>query len=100
MNIVLLAENSNKVLDDILTVVILVLFVLFLVGYKLLEKRRLNAPKKEVVTTPKVETPRVRKQIKLEDIKDEDMMVACLIATIDYANEIKEDVHLVSVREL
>ena len=34
------------------------------------------------------------------DIKDEDMMVAVLVASIDYQNEIKKDVRLVSVKEL
>ena len=34
------------------------------------------------------------------DIKDEDMMVAVLVASIDYQNEIKKDVRLVNVKEL
>lgn len=33
-------------------------------------------------------------------IKDEDMMVAALIATIDYANETKKDVRLVSIKQI
>lgn len=33
-------------------------------------------------------------------IKDDDMMAACLIATIDYRNEIKKDVRVVSIKEL
>ena len=49
---------------------------------------------------PVVSAQQPRPSIKLEDIKDDDMMAAVLVATIDYANEIKEDVHLVSVREL
>jgi len=35
-----------------------------------------------------------------EEIKDEDMMIAVLIASIDYQNEIKKDVRLVSVKEV
>ena len=32
------------------------------------------------------------------DVNDEDMMAAILVATIDYRNEVKEDVKVVSVR--
>lgn len=34
------------------------------------------------------------------NITDDDMMAAVLVATIDYRNEIKEDVRLVDVREI
>lgn len=34
------------------------------------------------------------------DINNEDMMAAVLVATIDYQNEIKQDVKLVNVREI
>ena len=37
---------------------------------------------------------------KMTDINDEDMMVAALIATIDYANETKKDVRLVSIKQI
>ena len=37
---------------------------------------------------------------KMTDITDEDMMVAALIATIDYANETKKDVRLVSIKQI
>ena len=39
-------------------------------------------------------------QIKLEDITDEDMMAAVLVATIDYHEETQQDVKVVSVREI
>lgn len=42
----------------------------------------------------------VRQAIKLEDITDDDMMAAALVASIDYHNEIKEDVRVVSIREI
>ena len=38
--------------------------------------------------------------LKLEDIKDEDMMVAALVATIDYHEETKEDVRVVSIKQI
>ena len=84
---------------------ILVVFVILIVItliISLMAKLKLNDNKAEVKQVAKpVEQPVVtRKTTKLEDIKDDDMMAAVLVATIDYANEIKEDVHLVSVREL
>lgn len=38
--------------------------------------------------------------LKIEDIKDEDMMVAALVATIDYHEETKEDVRVVSIKQI
>ena len=34
------------------------------------------------------------------NVEDEDMMAAILVATIDYRNEVKEDVKVISVREV
>lgn len=44
--------------------------------------------------------PVARPAIKMSDIKDEDMMVAALVATIDYHEEVKEDVKVVSIKEI
>lgn len=55
------------------------------------KKEELPAVKKAVVSKP---------TLKLEDIKDEDMMVAALVATIEYHNETKKDVHVVSIKEI
>lgn len=43
--------------------------------------------------SPQVVEP--KKKLKLEDITDDDMMAAALVASIDYHNEIKEDVRVV-----
>lgn len=53
----------------------------------------------ESVTEQVVETKKT-KPFTLEDIKDEDMMVAALIATIDYADETKSDVRLISIKQI
>ena len=42
----------------------------------------------------------VQKLFELPDIKDEDMMVAALVASIDYYDEIKKDVRVTSVKEI
>jgi glutaconyl-CoA/methylmalonyl-CoA decarboxylase subunit delta len=36
----------------------------------------------------------------ISQIKDEDMMVAALVASIDYYEEIKKDVRVISVKEI
>lgn len=36
----------------------------------------------------------------MENIKDEDMMAAALVATIDYHNEIKKDVRVTNIKEI
>ena len=48
----------------------------------------------EVIETPKAPV------VKSTEIKDEDMMVAALIATIDFNNETKEDARLVSIKQI
>lgn len=59
------------------------------------------APKANKTENKKEDKPVVQKQqIKLEDIKDEDMMVAVLVASIDYHEETQQDVRVVSVKEL
>lgn len=50
------------------------------------------------IMTPVKKT--VQKPLELSDIKDEDMMVAALVASIDYYEEIKKDVRVVSIREI
>ena len=52
--------------------------------------------KKEVIKEIKEE----RKVAKNLNIEDDDMMVAVLIASIDYQNEIKQDVRLTNVRRI
>ncbi len=60
-------------------------------------------PKKKEVVQEEVASPVTYTQptsLKLEDIKDEDMMVAALVASIDYHEEIKEDVRVVSIKQI
>ena len=81
--------------------VVFVILILITLIIALMAKLKITDKKEVKQVVKPVEQPVVtRKTTKLEDIKDDDMMAAVLVATIDYANEIKEDVHLVSVREL
>ena len=51
---------------------------------------------------PQVKQPVVQQQkaFTMDDIKDEDMMVAALVATIEYHNETNEDVRVVSIKQI
>jgi Na+-transporting methylmalonyl-CoA/oxaloacetate decarboxylase gamma subunit len=40
------------------------------------------------------------KPFELSDIKDEDMMVAALVASIDYFEETKENIRVISIKEI
>ena len=77
----------------------LVLLCLIVSAFKYLPKKE---EKKETVVKsqpqPIVSAP--QKAFTMDDIKDEDMMVAALVATIDYYNETKEDVRVVSVKQI
>lgn len=54
--------------------------------------------KKVVTAKPVVSAP--QKAFTIEDITDEDMMAAALVATIDYHNETGENVRVVSVKRI
>ena len=56
--------------------------------------------KKEPVSKPQPVVSTPQKAFTMEDIKDEDMMVAALVATIDYHNETNEDVRVVSIKQI
>ncbi len=62
-------------------------------------KKELDAAKKGVTTNEvaKSSTSTSSKDVKIED---DDMMAAVLVATIDYRNEIKKDVRVVSVKRI
>lgn len=80
-------------------VCIAIVFIMLALLWGITSLFRFIAPKpkkEEVVNEPVVES----KPFTMADITDEDMMVAALVATIDYHNEIKEDVRVVSIKEI
>ena len=81
--------------------VFLILLVIILC-VSLMQKLFFGKVKEEKASKPvKAPAPKpVAKEVKNVEIKDEDMMVAALIATIDYANETKKDVRLVSIKQI
>ncbi len=60
------------------------------------EKQTETPVQKSVTSQAQVARP----ALKLEDITDEDMMAAALVATIDYHEETKEDVRVVSIKQI
>lgn len=99
-----LADNYMEIGDGLLyslisvIVVFLVLAIIIATSYgasKLADhiKKKTETNKEEITSSP------VKNIVKNTNIND-DMMAAVLVATIDFRNEIKEDVRLVSVREI
>lgn len=76
----------------VFTVLALIILINSLIG-KLVAK----VSKKEEVKV--VEQPKVVERKSVE-ITDDDMMAAVLVATIDYRNETKKDVKVVSVKQI
>ena len=85
-------------------VCILIVFAILITIYlivALLNKFKALDAKTEEVKKPETKTnTQSFERTKIEDIEDDDMMAAVLVATIDYRNEIKEDVRLIRVRKI
>lgn len=73
--------------------IIIVFIILYLITFSISLIKDKNKPV-QIIKEPE------KHILTLEDIKDEDMMVAVLTASIDYRNETKTDVRLVSVKEI
>lgn len=103
----LLAEMplSQGALYALLSILMVFAVLLIIIGittliFKLLGlfelKKMLDANKKKANLVAETDNSNEKNK----NITDEDMMVAVLIATIDYQNEIHQDVRLISVKEV
>ena len=82
-----------------IAIVFIVLALLVLI-VSLMSKINFESKKKEAAPAPVAAAP-VQKKFTMEDIKDEDMMVAALVATADFIEETKKtDVRVVSVKQI
>ena len=81
-----------SVLCILIVFLILIVISLIVSLFKFKKQKPTPAP-----TLPLVKT---NEQIKLEDIKDPDMMVAALVASIDYHDAVKKDVKIKSIKEI
>ena len=77
----------------------LILLCLIVSAFKYLPSKK--EEKKETVAKPQPVVSAPQKAFTMEDIKDEDMMVAALIATAEFVEETKEkDARLVSIKQI
>ena len=81
-------------------IVFAILIAIYLIVALLNKIKALDVKKQEVKETETKTNTKSFERTKLEDIEDDDMMAAVLVATIDYRNEIKEDVRLIRVRKI
>jgi len=88
----LLTIFSDGILMSLMSILIVFAILYLLTLSVSLIKERNNL--KQEITQP---SPSI---VTIDDILDEDMMVAVLTASIDYRNECKTDVKLVSVKEI
>ena len=77
----------------------LILLALVVAAFEWFKPKK-KAPVQEVVKDVAPVQYAQPSSLKLEDIKDEDMMVAALVATIDYHEETKQDVRVVSIKQI
>ena len=89
-------DNIN-IYDGLLIAVVAILMVFAILFVIILCVNALSVLCKNVKEEKTVTKAKVSK---MTDIKDEDMMVAALIATIDYSNETGKDVRLVSIKQI
>ena len=97
-------EDISFIEGELVTVIcVLIVFamlILLALAVALFQFIKGGDKKVEEVAAPVVSTPQPRPSLKLEDIKDDDMMAAALVATIDYYEETKQDVRVVSIKKI
>jgi len=96
---------KNITLGDLLfslvaiAIVFLVLALLVLIVSLMAKINFENKKKEEVAAAVAVAAP--QKKFSVEDIKDEDMLVAALVATADFVEETKKtDARVVSIKQI
>ena len=75
--------------------ILIVFLILFFISMVIESLKHIQLKEKKTVIVQEV-----KKKITIEDIKDEDMMVAALIASIDYQQVTKGDVQVLSIKEI
>lgn len=88
----ILQDFTNGLVMSLLSIII-VFIILYLLTLPVdLFKNLKDKPIDSIISKPKA--------LKLEDISDPDMMVAALVASIDYQESTKKDIRLVSIKEI
>ena len=101
MNFLAVYENPNINIGDGLFISLIAIVLVFVMLYVIVLivdlLHVIFKNKKDVVVE---EQQKVQVSKKSTEIKDEDMMVAALIATVEFNNETKEDAKLVSIKQI
>ena len=91
--------TEGAIFSFIAIVIVFAILIFIVLSVTLMEKFKIKDKKEEVKPQPAVVAP--SKKFTIEDIKDEDMMVAALIATAEFVEETKEkDARLVSIKQI
>ena len=90
---------DTGLLVSIIAILLVFVVLLIIIGcvelfHVLCKKTKTEEVKQVIPAAPKASS------VKSTEIKDEDMMVAALIATIDYTSETKKDAKLVSIKQI
>ena len=80
-------------------VCIIIVFLMLALLWGIVTLLKFVAPKEKPVQQQASAT-KAEKALTMEDIKDDDMMAAALVATIDYHEETGENVRVVSIKEI
>lgn len=86
---------SLVAMSIVFLILLIIMICLKLLGY--LKKFDKPTPK---MTTNKVETRQQTKEVHKLDVNDEDMVVACLVATIEANNDLGCNMRVVSVKQI
>ena len=89
---------EGLVFSLIAILLVFIVLVIIILCVTLLSKIKF---KEKVKAAPVVSNTNVAKKLTIDDIKDEDMMVAALIATAEFVEEVGEkDARLVSIKQI
>ena len=88
----IMQDFSNNIILSIVSIVI-VFLILYLLTLSVSLLKKTNKPVNQPVEI-------LKQTLKLDDITDPDMMVAALVASIDYQEQVKKDIRLVSIKEI
>ena len=104
-NVLAILDGSQRSFKEgaivcLVAVVIVFAVLLLIIAISSLVSKLIDKFDKEEVKNVATTTPVAQNNEIAIDINDEDMMAAILVATIDYRNEVKEDVKVISVKEV
>lgn len=93
-------DFGNGAIVCLVAILIVFTVLLVIIAASALVSKLIERFVKEEAKTVLKNSPTVHNDSIAIDINDEDVMAAILVATIDYRNEVKEDVKVINVREV